>query len=322
MSHRSLAGWPPKANNMNKILVIGACGQLGSELTRVLRKKYGWKNVIAADIHPAMDTSQKDGLYIKLDVLDKKKLAYVVLHRGIRQIYQLAAVLSATAERNPAKAWDINMRGLLNVLDVAKESKVQQVFWPSSIAVFDKNNEVNPATVYGISKAAGEYWCQYYFEKYGLDVRSLRYPGLISYRTKPGGGTTDYAIEIFHEAISKGKYDCFLNAGTVLPMMYMPDAVRATLELMEAPREKIVVRTSYSLAAMSFSPQELAAAIKRYVPDFEIVYSPDFRQQIASNWPVHVIDYKARRDWAWCEEYDIVRMTADMLVNLREKMVC
>ncbi|MDB5004403.1 MAG: NAD-dependent epimerase/dehydratase family protein [Mucilaginibacter sp.] len=301
------------------ILVIGACGQLGTELTRALRKKHGWKSVIAADIHPAMDA---EGLYVQLDVFNKKKLAYIIAHRGVKQLYHLAAVLSALGEQNPAKAWDVNMQGLLNVLEVAKENKVWQVFWPSSIAVFDKNGELNPSTVYGISKAAGEYWCRYYFEKHGLDVRSLRYPGLISHRAKPGGGTTDYAVEIFHEAVNKGSYDCFLNRKSTLPMMYMPDAVRAALELMDAPAASISVRTAYNLAAMSFSPQELATEIKRHLPDFEMACNPDFSQAIANNWPVSVSDYRARRDWGWQEEYDIARMTEDMLVNLGQKELC
>ncbi|RKR82097.1 nucleoside-diphosphate-sugar epimerase [Mucilaginibacter gracilis] len=305
-----------------KTLVIGACGQLGTELTRALRRKYGWKNVIAADIHPALDTSQREGLYVQLDVLNKKKLGYLIRHRGIKQIYHLAAVLSASGEQNPAKAWDINMQGLLNVLDVAKESGVEKIFWPSSIAVFDHRAEVNPSTVYGISKAAGEQWCQYYFNKYGLDVRSLRYPGLISHRTRPGGGTTDYAVEIFNDAVNKGYYECFLSEHATLPMMYIPDAVRATLELMAAPLENISVRTSYNLAAMSFSPKELGAQIKQHLPDFGMSYFPDFRQAIADNWPACISDVKARRDWGWQEEYDIARMTTDMLTNLREKSLC
>ncbi|MBB5396673.1 NAD-dependent epimerase/dehydratase family protein [Mucilaginibacter sp. AK015] len=304
------------------ILVIGACGQLGSELTRALRKKHGWKNVIAADIHPATDTSQRDGLYLQLDVLNKKKLAYIVAHRGIKHIYHLAAVLSATAEQNPARAWEINMQGLLNVLEVAKDHKVQQLFWPSSIAVFDKHCDIKPSTVYGISKAAGENWCQYYFERYGLDVRSLRYPGLISHRTKPGGGTTDYAVDIFHQAIQRGGYECFLNKETTLPMMYMPDAVNATLALMDAPPANIHIRSAYNIAAMSFSPVELADEIGGHLPGFEMNYCPDFRQAIADNWPKHIDDQNARRDWGWQETYNLETMTADMLAHLNQKELC
>ncbi|MFD2871994.1 NAD-dependent epimerase/dehydratase family protein [Mucilaginibacter ximonensis] len=302
-----------------KILVTGACGQLGTELVEALRRKYGWKNVISADVHPATDTS---GLYVRLDVLNKKKLAYLVQHRGIKQIFHLAAVLSATGEQNPQKAWEINMQGLLNVLEVSKDSKVQKIFWPSSIAVFDAKGEVNPSTVYGISKAAGEQWCRYYFERHGLDVRSLRYPGLISHKTKPGGGTTDYSVEIFQEAVRSGKYACFLKEHTTLPMMYMPDAVRATLELMDAPKENITVRTSYSLAAMSFSPRDLAAHIRSHLPGFELECYPDFRQEIAESWPMIVSDYRARRDWGWQEAYDISRMTEDMLAHLMQKELC
>lgn len=293
-----------------KILVIGARGQLGTELVTALQWKYGWKHVIKADVQPVAETS---GLDVRLDVLNKKKLAYLVKNRGIKQIYHLAAVLSAVGEEDPARAWDINMQGLLNVLEVAKDNKVQQVFWPSSIAVFDQKGEVNPSTVYGISKAAGEQWCQYYFEKHGLDVRSLRYPGLISHKTQPGGGTTDYAVEIFHEAVKKGRYSCFLKEHTTLPMMYMPDAVRATLELMDAPAENISVRTSYSLGAMSFAPRDLAAQIRAHLPGFELECQPDFRQTIADNWPMIVSDFRARRDWGWQERYNIERMTEEML---------
>ena len=298
------------------ILIIGAQGQLGTELAAALRKKNGWKNVITADVHPAMDTSQREGLYVRLDVLNKKKLAYLVKHRGVKQIYHLAAILSASGEQSPARAWEVNMQGLLNVLEVARENKVQQVFWPSSIAVFDQKGEINPSTVYGISKAAGEYWCQYYFEKYGLDVRSLRYPGLISHKTKPGGGTTDYAVEIFHEALEDHQYKCFLREDTYLPMMYMPDAIRSTIELMEAPADKLTVRTAYNVAALSFSPREIAAEIKNHIPDFTISYEPDYRQKIANSWPESIDDSVARTDWGWKPEYDLARMTKDMLENL------
>jgi len=291
---------------MDKILVIGANGQIGTELTVALRAKYGAANVIATDLQVGAD--------LQLNVLDRNALGHVIAAHHVTQVYHLAAVLSAKGESDRQLAWDVNMQGLLNVLEVARQCKLR-VFWPSSIAVFDAQANVNPSTVYGISKAAGEYWCQYYFDKYGLDVRSLRYPGLISHSAQAGGGTTDYAVEIFHAAVAGGHYECFLNERSTLPMMYMPDAVRATLELMAAPA--ITVRTSYNLAAMSFSPLELAAAIRRHLPDFTLTCSPDFRQAIANSWPTSVWDYKARRDWGWQEQYDLERMTEDMLTHLR-----
>lgn len=309
----------------DNILVIGACGQIGTELTATLREKYGWQQVIAADIHPATDTLLAKGPYVQLDVLNQKKLAYLVRHQGVKQIYHLAAVLSAKGEQNPVQAWDINMQGLLNVLEVAREQHVRQVFWPSSIAVFGNNcprdfvpqhAPLQPATVYGISKAAGEAWCQYYFDKYGVDVRSIRYPGLISYQAKPGGGTTDYAVDIFHQALANGVYDCFLKPDTTLPMMYMADALRATLELMAAPADKIRIRTSYNLAALSFSPNEMAAEIQKTYPGFRMEYTPDFRQQIADSWPASIDDRQAREDWGWKPGYDLGAMTGEMLDKL------
>lgn len=248
-----------------------------------------------------------------------------VIRQGITQIYHLAAILSATGEKNPHLAWNINMQGLLNVLDVAKEERLHKVYWPSSIAVFGPSSPksncpqqtiIEPTTVYGISKFAGEFWCNYYYLKYGVDIRSLRYPGLISYKSAPGGGTTDYAVEIFYEAMMEGKFECFLNKDTYLPMMYMPDAIRSAIELMEAPAEKISVRTSYNIAAMSFSPSEIAAEIKKHIPEFTISYKPDYRQEIANSWPRSIDDSVARTDWGWKEEYNLKMMTEDMLKNL------
>jgi nucleoside-diphosphate-sugar epimerase len=253
-----------------------------------------------------------------------------VIRQGVTQIYLLAAILSATGEKNPNLAWHLNMQGLLNVLDIAREEKLSKVYWPSSIAVFGPTSPkkdcpqqtiIEPITVYGISKYAGEFWCNYFFHKYGVDVRSLRYPGLISYKSAPGGGTTDYAIEIFYEALENKKYTCFLEKDTYLPMMYMPDAIRATIELMEAPKEKISVRTSYNLAAMSFSPEEIGTEIKQHIPGFHISYAPDYRQDIANSWPQSIDDSVARNDWGWKPEYNLSRMTADMLDNLENKIL-
>jgi nucleoside-diphosphate-sugar epimerase len=308
-----------------KILVIGASGQIGVELTLALRKIYGAANVIASDLREQNELLQGTGPYVSLDVMNKEMLHVQVIRQGFTQIYLLAAILSATGEKNPALAWHLNMQGLLNVLDIAKEEKLTKVYWPSSIAVFGPTSPkkdcpqktiIEPTTVYGISKYAGEFWCNYYFMKYGVDVRSLRYPGLISYKSAPGGGTTDYAIEIFHEAIEDKKYNCFLEKDTYLPMMYMPDAIRATIELMEAPKEKITIRTSYNLSAISFSPEEIAKEIKKHIPEFSISYSPDYRQAIANSWPQSIDDSVARNDWGWKPEYDLSAMTKDMLDNL------
>lgn len=309
-----------------KILVIGASGQIGVELTLALRKIYGAGNVIASDLREQNELLAGTGPYVSLDVMNKEMLHVQVIRQNVTQIYLLAAILSATGEKNPNLAWHLNMQGLLNVLDIAKEEKLSKVYWPSSIAVFGPTSPkqncpqqtiIEPTTVYGISKYAGEFWCNYFFNKYGVDVRSLRYPGLISYKSAPGGGTTDYAIEIFHEAISDAHYDCFLEEDTYLPMMYMPDAIRATIELMEAPSEKIKTRTSYNIAAMSFSPQEIAAEIKQHIPQFSISYAPDYRQAIANSWPQSIDDSVARSDWGWKHDYDLPRMTQDMLDNLK-----
>jgi nucleoside-diphosphate-sugar epimerase len=310
-----------------KILVIGASGQIGVELTLALRKIYGNTNVIASDLREQNALLEGTGPYVSLDVMNKEMLHVQVIRQNITQIYLLAAILSATGEKNPNLAWNLNMQGLLNVLDIAREEKLHKVYWPSSIAVFGPTSPrvncpqqtvIEPITVYGISKYAGEFWCHYYFQRFGVDVRSLRYPGLISYKSEPGGGTTDYAVEIFHEALEEKKYESFLKPDTYLPMMYMPDAIRATLELMEAPAEKIRVRTSYNLSSMSFSPEEIAAEIKKHLPEFEISYKPDYRQSIADSWPQSIDDSVARADWGWAHEYDLTRMTKDMFENLEK----
>jgi len=308
-----------------KILVIGASGQIGVELTLALRKIYGNANVVASDLREENDLLKGTGPYVSLDVMNNEMLHVQVIRQGITQIYLLAAILSATGEKNPGLAWHLNMQSLLNVLNIAREEKLHKVYWPSSIAVFGPTSPkqncpqqtiIEPTTVYGISKYAGEFWCNYYHLKYGVDVRSLRYPGLISYKSAPGGGTTDYAVEIFQEAIETKKYTCSLKADTHLPMMYMPDAIRATIELMEAPMKKISIRTSYNLSGMSFSPKEIAAEIKKHVPEFHISYRPDYRQAIAESWPQSIDDSVARKDWGWKEEYGIEAMTRDMLMNL------
>ncbi len=312
-----------------KILVIGASGQIGVELTLALRKIYGNANVIASDLREQNPLLEGTGPYVSLDVMNKEMLHVQVIRQNITQIYLLAAILSATGEKNPNLAWNLNMQSLLNVLDIAREEKLTKVYWPSSIAVFGPTSPrkncpqqtiIEPTTVYGISKYAGEFWCNYYFMKFGVDVRSLRYPGLISYKSAPGGGTTDYAVEIFHEALEEKKYASFLKEDTYLPMMYMPDAIRATIELMEAPAEKISVRTSYNLSSMSFSPREIAAEIRRHIPEFSISYDPDYRQAIADSWPQSIDDSAARSDWGWKEEYDLPVMTKDMLLNLQKEL--
>ena len=308
-----------------KILVIGACGQIGVELTLALRKIYGGSNVVASDLREENDLLKGTGPYVSIDVMNKEMLHVQVIRQNITQVYLLAAILSATGEKNPPLAWHLNTQSLLNVLDIAKEEKLSKVYWPSSIAVFGPTSPkencpqqtiIEPTTVYGISKYAGEFWCNYFYHRYGVDVRSIRYPGLISYKSAPGGGTTDYAIEIYHEAKERKKYTSFLEADTKLPMMYMPDAIRATIELMEAPADKLTVRTSYNLAAMSFSPKEIAGSIQKSIPEFKITYKPDYRQQIANSWPQSIDDAQARVDWGWKHEYDLDKMTQDMLQNI------
>jgi nucleoside-diphosphate-sugar epimerase len=309
-----------------KILVIGASGQIGVELTLALRDVYGALNVVASDLREENVLLRGTGPYVSMDVMNKEMLHVQVIRQGFTQIYLLAAILSATGEKNPNLAWNLNMQGLLNVLDIAREEKLKKIYWPSSIAVFGPTSPkikcpqqtvIEPITVYGISKYAGEFWCNYYFQKFGVDVRSLRYPGLISYKSEPGGGTTDYAVEIYHEAIGDKHYTCFLDKDTYLPMMYMPDAIRSTIELMEAPANEIKTRTSYNISSMSFSPKDITEEIKKHVPLFEIEYKPDFRQAIANSWPQSIDDSEARHDWGWQPQYDLSSMTEDMLNNLR-----
>ena len=313
---------------MEKILVIGAAGQIGSELTLALRKVYGDANVYATDIKDAPDDIKNSGPFQLLDVMDDKRLIHFVIRYKITQVYLLAAVLSGNAERLPLQAWDINMRSLLNILDLAREVGIKKVFWPSSIAVFGLTTpKVNtpqltitePNTVYGISKLAGERWCEYYFKKHHLDIRSIRYPGLISYKTEAGGGTTDYAVEIFYDAVESRKYECFLKPDTKLPMMFMPDAIRATIELMEADESKLSVHSSYNLNGISFDPEQLSNEIKKFIPEFEITYKPDFRQAIADSWPKSIDDSTAAKDWGWKTEYDIEKMTKIMLDEVKKK---
>lgn len=312
-----------------KILVIGASGQIGVELTLALRKIYGNANVVASDLREENPLLTGTGPYVSLDVMNKEMLHVQVIRQNITQIYLLAAILSATGEKNPALAWNLNMQSLLNVLDIAKEEQIHKIYWPSSIAVFGPTSPkkdcpqktiIEPSTVYGISKFAGEFWCNYYFNKYGVDVRSLRYPGLISYKSSPGGGTTDYAVEIFLEALEEKKYTSYLAEDTYLPMMYMPDAIRATIELMEAPADKISIRTSYNISGMSFSPKEIAAEITKHIPDFEMFYKPDYRQAIADSWPQSIDDSVANSDWGWKPAFDLPDMVKDMLDNLGDEM--
>ncbi len=311
-----------------KILVIGACGQIGVELTLELRKIYGGHNVIASDLRAENDLLKGTGPYVSLDVMNKEMLHVQVIRQNITQIYLLAAILSATGEKNPNLAWSLNMTSLLNVLEIAKDENVHKVYWPSSIAVFGPTSPkincpqqtvIEPITVYGISKFAGEFWCNYFNQRFNIDVRSLRYPGLISYKSEPGGGTTDYAVEIFHAAVEENHFDCFLKEDTYLPMMYMPDAIRATIELMEAPVEKISVRTSYNISGVSFSPKEIADEIKNHLPDFTISYDPDYRQAIAQSWPQSIDDSVARADWGWKPKYDLPALTAEMLKNVKKE---
>ena len=313
---------------MEKILVIGACGQIGVELTLSLRKKYGGGNVWAADIREENPLLKNTGPFVKLDVMDAEAVKNLVEKEKIAAIYLLAALLSATGEKNPKLCWDLNVGSLRQILDLGVEKKLK-IFWPSSVAVFGpmtprentpQKTIIEPSTMYGITKYAGELLCRYYKEKFGLDVRSVRSPGLISWKSEPGGGTTDYAVEIFYGAIREGKYTSFLSQNTYLPMMYMDDAIRATLELMAAPEEKVKFYTAYNLSAISFSPKEIAEAIKQHIPDFKISYSPDFHQQIADSWPESIDDSAARADWGWRHEYDLEKMTNVMLKNLKEKL--
>lgn len=308
------------------ILIIGACGQIGTELTFTLREKYVNDHVIASDIREGSEELMQSGPFEILDATNYDALEEVIAYYDINEVYLMAAMLSATAEKFPMRAWNLNMNTLFNVLNLAKEKKIEKVFWPSSIAVFGpttpkdetpQHTIMEPSTVYGISKQSGERWCEYYFNNFNVDVRSIRYPGLISYKTMPGGGTTDYAVEIYHEALSQGTYSCFLEADTRLPMMFMDDAIRATLQIMEAPAEQIKERSSYNLEAMSFTPKEMAESIKALIPDFSITYAPDFRQAIANSWPSSIDDSNARNDWGWKAKFDLRKTTAVMLENLK-----
>lgn len=311
--------------NTTKILIIGACGQIGSELTLKLRDLYGIENVIASDIRQGEQEVFKSGPFEIVDAMNYDQVAALIEKYEVDEVYLMAALLSATAEKNPAFAWDLNMNSLFHVLNLAKEGKIKKIFWPSSIAVFGpttpKHNTpqytvMEPSTVYGISKQAGERWCEYYHNKFGVDVRSIRYPGLISWKTPPGGGTTDYAVDIYYKAVETNKYTCFLTENTELPMMYMDDAIRATVGIMQAPKEDVKIRSSYNLAAMSFTPAQIADQIAKERPSFEISYEADFRQAIADSWPSSIDDSEARKDWGWKPEFDLESMTKEMLKNL------
>ena len=310
-----------------RILIIGASGQIGTELTMYLRGIYGNHKVIASDIRDAADEVMNSGPFEILDTMDYDAIQNVVISYEITDVYLMAAMLSATAEKFPMKAWNLNMTSLFNVLNLAKEGKIEKIFWPSSIAVFGpttpkestpQHTIMEPSTVYGISKQTGERWCEYYNKRYGVDVRSIRYPGLISYKTLPGGGTTDYAVDIYHKALKHKKYICFLNSETTLPMMFMSDAIRATVNIMLAATEDVKIRNAYNLAAISFNPEDITASIKKHIPEFEISYEPDFRQEIADSWPQSIDDSIARKDWGWEHEIDLDQMTKIMIDNLKE----
>lgn len=309
------------------ILIIGACGQIGTELTMALREKYGNDHVIASDIREGNDNLMESGPFEILDATDYDALEEVIAYYEINEVYLMAAMLSATAEKFPMRAWNLNMNSLFNVLNLGKEKKIDKIFWPSSIAVFGPNTPkqntpqntiMEPSTVYGISKQSGERWCEYYFNKFDVDVRSIRYPGLISWKTMPGGGTTDYAVEIYHKALAEGAYTCFLKEDTALPMMFMDDAIRATLQLMEADNNTIKVRSSYNLSGMSFTPSEMDQSVQGLLPNFKMSYAPDFRQAIADSWPSSIDDSNAQQDWGWKAEFDLKRTTEEMLGNLKQ----
>lgn len=313
---------------MDKILVLGAGGQIGTEMTEALNEKFGVENVLISDIKEASHFDHFPNKYYQIDVTDKALIDDVVTTESVTQIYHLAAILSATAEKKPVLGWEINMNSLLSVLDIARDRKLQKIFWPSSIAVFGdttpeqntpQNTIIEPSTVYGISKYSGELWCQYYNQKFGVDVRSVRYPGIISWKAKPGGGTTDYAVEIYHEALEKSQYDCFLAEDRALPMMYMDDAIRATMMLMDADESVLSTHMAYNIAAMTFTPKEIAESIRKQIPDFTISYHPDFRDEIARSWPNSIDDSQAKNDWGWEAKFNLDEMTQVMLSQLQLK---
>jgi len=310
-----------------KILIIGACGQIGTELTTKLRATYGVNNVVASDIRKLNNDVVNNGIFEVINALDYNQIEHLIEQYHITDVYLMAALLSATAEKNPAFAWDLNMNSLFHVLNLAKAGKIKKIFWPSSIAVFGPTTPrhntpqytiMEPSTVYGISKQTGERWCEYYHNQYGVDVRSIRYPGLISWSTEAGGGTTDYAVDIYHKAITDGKFTSFLSENTELPMMYMDDAIKATIGIMQAPSDQIKIRSSYNLAAMSFTPKQIGEEIKKHYHNFELSYEPDFRQKIADSWPASIDDTAAREDWGWKNDFTIENMTVDMFKNLND----
>ena len=312
----------------SKILIIGACGQIGTELTTKLREIHGVDNIIASDINTRKLELVNAGPFEIIDAKNYNAIKDCCLQNNVKTIYLMAALLSATGEKYPMEAWDLNMNSLFHVLNLAKKGVIEKVFWPSSIAVFGPTTPQNntpqfttcePTTVYGITKQVGERWCEYYYNKYNVDVRSIRYPGIISHKAMPGGGTTDYAVEIYHEAIKEKKYDCFLSENTELPMMFMDDAIKATVDLMHAPADVVKIRSAYNLAAINFTPKQITESIKKHIPDFTITYNPDFRQAIADSWPSSIDDSEARNNWDWQHSFDLDRMTEVMLENLKKK---
>ncbi len=313
--------------SQEKVLLLGAGGQIGVELTEQLRKKFGADNVLPTDIRAEHPLLESMGRYAVVDALDTQKIKELIQEEGFTQVYLLAAVLSATGEQNPQLAWKVNMDSLLGLLEIGKELKLNKIFWPSSIAVFGptspkqntpQSTVIEPSSMYGITKYAGENLCAYYNKKFDMDIRSIRYPGLISYKSPPGGGTTDYAVDIFHKAIAEGSFTSFLSEDTYLPMMFMEDAIRATIELMDAPKENLKAQGGYNLSGMSFSPKEIAAAITKHIPSFTIDYAPDFRQQIANDWPASIDDTQAQKDWNWKANYDLPAMVKAMLVGVKD----